>query len=1117
MIVSSVLLASIVAFIALAGYFAIGRTIVAPEWVRDRIEARASAALGSVGLRFDGLDLVVDAALKPRLRMSNVQLVTETGAEIVGFAEVRAGLSFEHLMQGRARLANISVSGVYARLRREMDGSVVLSGGLDLSAPKEQAASFAQLIERVDSVLALPAFQALTRAEVQALTLQIEDMRTDRRWTVDGGRVRLDRDADILRLNADLALLSGKLGVATLEANYESRIGSSEAEFGVTVADVGASDIAALAPALAWLDVLRAPISGSMRGGISQSGTLRPLNATLTIGKGALQPTDATEPINFETARTYFSYDPEQHVLSFDEVSVNSAWVTGVLTGQAFLGISEAGVLDDLVGQFRTSTLTANPNQVYTEPVAIESVEMDFRLNLSPFRLDVGQSLFRDKGQTLHAVGSLTAEPEGWRYSVDAQMDGLSPERLFTLWPEGAKPRTRDWVSKNILAGQMRNLDFALRGAPDARPDVFIGFAYENADVRFARNLPPITDSSGSASLFGNRFVVSVDQGVVVAAEGGPVDIAGSSFIIPDVRAGPGAPGVVRIESKGSITSMLSLLDQPPLSLMQKAGRSPDLAQGRLQMAGTLAMPLKRGLKAPDFAFSFSGTASDVTSGTLIADRTIEARTLRLKADASGLTISGPGALDGVAFDAIWTRPFGRPAQPSTLTGTVELSERALAAFRVGLPDGMVTGQGSGRIDLELPGGGAAPRFQLTSDMAGLVLSVPPLNWTKSAETPGELAISGLLGPRPRIDTISIDAPGLFAVGDITVSEAGGLGRARFDTVQVGNWLQAPVDLVGRGAGVSPAVVVRGGTLDMRSANFGAPSGSGARGVAAGDRPLSLTLDRLQISDGIALTGLVGTFDLAGGLDGTFDARVNGGARVQGQVLPQDGRSAIRITSADAGGVAGAAGLLKQAQGGALALTLLPVGDASFDGRLNVTDTSLQDAPAIAALLNAMSVVGLLDEMQGSGIRFREVEAAFRLTPTTLTLTQASAIGPSMGLSMDGTFDLANRVLDMRGVISPLYVLNGIGSFLTRKGEGLIGFNYTLRGPTTAPQVAVNPMSALTPGLFRELFRAPPPDIPTLEVGAEAPVLPEAFQPDTPTVSTSEQIREERQRRLDQR
>ena len=60
-------------------------------------------------------------------------------------------------------------------------------------------------------------------------------------------------------------------------------------------------------------------------------------------------------------------------------------------------------------------------------------------------------------------------------------------------------------------------------------------------------------------------------------------------------------------------------------------------------------------------------------------------------------------------------------------------------------------------------------------------------------------------------------------------------------------------------------------------------------------------------------------------------------------------------------------------------------------------------------------------------------------------------------------------------MISPIYLINGVGSVLTRPGEGLFGFNYTLRGPVSAPQVGVNPLSILTPGMFREIFRAPPP------------------------------------------
>jgi hypothetical protein len=157
----------------------------------------------------------------------------------------------------------------------------------------------------------------------------------------------------------------------------------------------------------------------------------------------------------------------------------------------------------------------------------------------------------------------------------------------------------------------------------------------------------------------------------------------------------------------------------------------------------------------------------------------------------------------------------------------------------------------------------------------------------------------------------------------------------------------------------------------------------------------------------------------------------------------------------------------------------------AFNGALSIANTRVRDAPAIAALLNALSVVGLLEQMAGQGLHFATVDAAFRLTPDKVTLTEASAIGPSIGLSIDGTYDLGAQEMDMRGVFSPLYLINGVGSVLTRPGEGFIGFNFRLSGPARRPSVQVNPLSALTPSIFREIFRGPPPDL-VLEPG-EAP------------------------------
>jgi hypothetical protein len=122
-------------------------------------------------------------------------------------------------------------------------------------------------------------------------------------------------------------------------------------------------------------------------------------------------------------------------------------------------------------------------------------------------------------------------------------------------------------------------------------------------------------------------------------------------------------------------------------------------------------------------------------------------------------------------------------------------------------------------------------------------------------------------------------------------------------------------------------------------------------------------------------------------------------------------------------------------------------------------------------------VVGLLQQLDGQGLSFTEVDARFRMTPEAIMVTAASAVGPSLGVSLDGTYGLSSQVMDFQGVVSPLYLLNGLGAVLTRPGEGLIGFNFRLGGTVGRPQVQVNPLSVLTPGMFREIFRRPPPQV----------------------------------------
>jgi hypothetical protein len=403
------------------------------------------------------------------------------------------------------------------------------------------------------------------------------------------------------------------------------------------------------------------------------------------------------------------------------------------------------------------------------------------------------------------------------------------------------------------------------------------------------------------------------------------------------------------------------------------------------------------------------------------------------------------------------------------VTANVALTQAFLDEFNIALPSGMVTGDGRADLAIDLATG-SPPAFALQSDLRGLRLALPAIGWVKSASRDGNLQVNGSLGAVPRIDQLIISGGGLQANGRISLSDSGRFEAATFNQVQIGNWFNAPVTIRGRGTGQSVGITVNGGSLDLRRANFGSSGGEGG--------PMQVSLDRLQITEGIALTGFRGDFNGAGGFSGQFNGQVNGAVAVSGIVAPSNGRTAVRVTSDNAGAVVRAAGFLDNAVGGSLDLRLLPTGDeGTYDGYLAINDIRVRDAPTIAALLDAISVVGLLQQLDGQGLSFEDVDARFRLTPDQVIVTQASAVGPGLGISIDGIYTLATKQIDLQGVVSPLYFLNGIGSFLTRRGEGLIGFNFNIRGTTSAPQVSVNPLSALTPGMFRELFRRPPPEV----------------------------------------
>lgn len=574
-----------------------------------------------------------------------------------------------------------------------------------------------------------------------------------------------------------------------------------------------------------------------------------------------------------------------------------------------------------------------------------------------------------------------------------------------------------------------------------------------------------------------------VEKGTVTPPQGGALAVDGSVVTVPDITVHPARLGV-DLRTAGPVPATLSILDQPPLGLLTRAGLGTDLAQGQATVAAQLELPLIHGLLARDVDYRASATLSGISSDRLVRNRTLAADRLEVEATREGIRISGDATLDGVPVSGTWSEAFGpQNAGKSRVDGVIELSPATLSAFAIGLPRGAVAGRGQGRIALDLVRG-QPPVYRLESDLSGLTLQIPEVGWTKAADRPGHLLVEGTLGMPATIDRLDLSGEGLEAKGKVVLKQDNSLDHADFSGVTLRDWFKGDLTLTGRGKGRPVALSVTAGSADIRRATFGPP-----RPAGDGDTPIRIALDKLTITDTLALTGFRGSFATAGGFHGDFAGQVNGTAPVSGVLAPSaNGRSAFRIEAEDAGLALASSGIYDSGRGGRLSLILAPRdAPGTYDGALSVRGIRVVHAPALASLLDAVSVVGLIQQLQGEGIVFSDVTGRFLLTPDAVEIEQGSAVGASLGVSAAGVYRTADKMLDLQGVISPVYLVNGIGQIFSRQRDGLFGFNYTLKGPKDAPRVSVNPLSILTPGMFRDLFRKAPPTIAGTAPEAPAP------------------------------
>lgn len=1014
-------------------------------WLTKRLEKALNQAdiaghieIGAVALAWEGFRLGVDRPLD--IRLSGVAFTDPAGRPILTVPTAEISLSLHNLLLGRIAPRALEIDGAHVSLVRTANGSLAGEAGT-----AEAATNAGPLLALLTELARPPAtdrssprasrFSQLRRVRIHDAALVVVDHQLGVTWQAPHAEIDLTRRP---QGGVDgIATLTLLLGTQQVQVNASATLppGKGPIRLRARLGSVVPASLAGLlprdAPEVAALGAIDAPVSAEADLRLDDSMALQDLQLTLRAGAGGLHVADGTLPILRASAAAELTPD---------------------------------------------------------------------RLDLHALRLELPShpgappSVLQATGTAARAADRLTA-------SVEIMLDQVDFADLPRLWPVGLAPHARVWITQNINAGVARDgrMAFGLEATPDLS-SVTLTRAAGTLNgtgllVSWLAPVPPLEQGTAVLTLLDPDTLEIAAQAARQAPEPGSRPTGEGLWLRDGTMRITGLMqkdqfAAIAADIEGPLPDAVALLRDPRLRLLSTHPLPLTDPTGQVAAHLTIALPLEERVTMDDIAVQARAQLKDVHLGGIAAGRDLDDGALTLDVSAQGLKLAGEARLAGIPANLTASMDF-RAGGPTQVLQRIAVNGRASAEAlaKAGLDAGPWLGGSVGLNAVVTERRDGAGEIAVTADLTPAVLAVSQLGWRKPAGSAANAAARLMLthDRLTAIEGITLEGDGLAGAGRVSFID-GKPADIRIDRLALGRTeAHATIRLPQAAGGNGPIAITMGGpSLDL-SGHFGqahAPHPKTRPQPPSGPHwTLDARFDQVIMAEGHRISGLVAEADSDGGLLHRLHATGETAARTpfHAELAVVHGKRTLTATADNAGELLAALDIAKRIEGGRLSLT------GSYDdtqithplnGTLRIDDFRVRNAPALARVLQAMTLYGLVELVHGPGLGFTHLIAPFRLADDTLTLTDARAFSSSLGLTVKGTVDLDAETANLEGTIVPAYFFNSLLGdiplvgrlFSPERGGGVFAASYTVRGPLENPDVAVNPLSALTPGFLRGLF-----------------------------------------------